>query len=288
MPYDLAAMTRRAKPGIRRSSVVLRDIVPPAVLATDLYRAAYAPVVQAWTEGAERIIAEYERSLSQITTDSAEDAESLLTTVSEAISRLVLTLTPELRSWALRVERWQRGRWRGAVLSATGVSLDTLVGPEDVRETLSTVIARNVALVKDVSAQAQGRISDAVFRGLTQRQPAREVAKEIRGAVTMARDRSIRIASHQLSAVSAELAQERRREAGLDIFAWHHSAKRFPRKEHLERDGDLYTENPEHVGKKVNGKVVKAAPPASDRAGVKPFCGCRERAVFVLAFDGED
>ncbi|WP_324699798.1 hypothetical protein [Novosphingobium sp. RL4] len=55
MKYDLATIIRRANPGIRRKSIVLRDIAPPAVLATNLHRSVYKPVADAWTASADRI-----------------------------------------------------------------------------------------------------------------------------------------------------------------------------------------------------------------------------------------
>ena len=287
MRFDLAALARRQR-NIRRRSVILRDIAPPATMATNLFRACYLPVITAWSNALPRINAAYERSLSELTTDSPADVRAEIDGAAQAINRLVLILTPEVRDWALRTEAFVRSRWRGAILSAVGVDLQTIMGPEDARETLETVIERNVALISDVSAQAKGRISDAVFRGLSERKPARELAKEIEGYVEMGRDRSTRIASHQLSALSSDLARERRRDAGLEVFAWHHSRKKDPRTEHQWRDGNLYTENPALVGKKVDGKEVRAAPQASDRAGIPPYCGCRERGVLVFAFDGED
>lgn len=287
MPYNLAQLARRSR-NIRRDSITLRDIAPPGTLATNLFRAAYLPAITAWLDALPRINAAYERSIPELTQDSPADVRAEIDGAAEAINRLILILTPEVRQWALSVEKFVRDRWRGAILSATGVDLSVVIGPQDARETLETVLERNVALIKDVSAQAQGRISDAVFRGLTERKPARDVAKDIRAAVDMGRDRSVRIASHQLSALSSDLARERRRDAGLEIFAWHHSRKLHPRTGHQRRDGNLYTENPALVGKKVDGKTVLAAPQAADRAGIPPYCGCRERAVLVFAFDGED
>lgn len=266
MRYSLAAMTRRTR-NPRRSAIVLRDIVPPATLATDLFRSAFLPVIQTWEAAIPAIVAEYERTLSAMTTDAPADVEAQLSFVEQEVNRLLLVLTPRLRDWALRVERWQRGKWRGAVLSATGVDLQTLIGPEDVRETLETTINWNVALVKDVSAQAQQRISNAVFSGLNERKPSREVAKEIREATGMARRRSINIASDQLSKVTSALADERRREAGIDTWKWHHSGKLHPRAEHQARNGKEYTD---------------ATAPA-DLPGRLPFCGCRSQAV--LTFD---
>lgn len=279
MAYPLAAMAKRAG---RRRNATFRDIVPPAVMATDLYRSAYLPVLSIWTRGMEQILALYGQTLAEMATDSPADIEGEIDRLGAAMQSLILSLTPEVRDWALRVETWHRQKWRGAVLSATGVDLSTFIGPEGVRETLQARIAANVALIKDVGQQAQSRISGAVFRGLTERQPAREVAKAIREAVDMGRTRARNIASDQLVKISTELAEERRREAGLDVYEYVHSGKLHPREHHKARNGNLYSDNPKRVGKTVRGKVVKTPPPRGDRAGQPPFCACRTKAVLIL------
>lgn len=266
MRYDLAALARRAR-NPRRKSIAFRDIVPPSTLATELYQAGYAPLLTVWTRYAARIAAEYERSLSVLTTDSADDLDRLLDEAESEVLRLLLALRPAMRDWTLRVERWYRGKWRGAVLTATGVDVETLLGPADVAQTLDQVLSWNVSLVRDVSAQARSRISAAVFDGLRNRTPAREVARSIREATGMARDRSVRIASDQLTKLTSSLASERRREAGIDTWEWRHSQKRHPRADHQARNGKRYTD----------------ATAPEDKPGQLPFCGCRELAV--LEFD---
>ncbi|MFS0771051.1 hypothetical protein [Sphingomonas sp. 1P08PE] len=282
MRIDLPALARRAT-NPRRKSVTLRDIVPPAVLATDLYRSSYLPVVTIWANAAERIIAEYERSLSALTTDAPADLTGILDQTEGEMSRLVLTLRPALRDWVLRIERYMRSKFIGAVLAASKVDLSTLLGPEDVAKTLEQVLEWNINLIDDVSTQARQRMSNAVFAGLTARKPAREVAVEIRQATGFARDRSIRIASHQLSSLTSQLASERRRQAGIDVWEWRHSRKLHPRKDHQARDGHYYTDNPAMAGKEVDGKIVQVAPKADDLPGIPPACGCRERSVLVFS-----
>ena len=262
MRFDLAQLARRTR-NIRRDSITLRDIVPPATLATNLYRATYARVIAAWFDALPRIEATYARSLSELTQDSPADVRAEIDGAAEAINRLILILTPEVRDWALRTEQWFRGKWRGAVLSATGVDLQTMIGAGDVRAPLETTIEWNVALIKDVNAQAQQRISNSVFDGLRNRTPAREVAKEIRGAGDMGRARSVRIASDQLSKITSALAEERRREAGIDTWKWRHSRKAHPRTDHQAREGKEYTD----------------ATAPKDLPGRLPFCGCRSQAV---------
>jgi uncharacterized protein with gpF-like domain len=279
MAYPLAAMARRAG---RRRNATFRDIVPPAVMATDLYRACYLPVLSIWTRGAEQILALYTQTLAQMATDSPADIEGEIDRLGAAMQSLILSLTPEVRDWALRVETWHRQKWRGAVLAASGVDLSTLIGPEGVRETLQARIAANVALIKDVGQQAQTRIAGAVFRGLTERQPAREVAKAIREAVDMGRTRARNIAADQLTKLSGELADERRREAGLDVWEWRHSGKRHPRPEHLARNGNYYSEVAARQGTSVGGKLVRVPPERGDWPSRPPFCACRSRAVLIL------
>lgn len=284
MRFDLATLARRQR-NIRRSRIVLREIAAPATFASNLYARCYRPVVALWQRRADRIIAAYEAALPMVTdaatgtgeadrlcspygpvhltTDSPADIQREIDEGQSEFQRLFMELEPELRDWLIRVESWQRGRWRGAVLSATGVDLQTLIGPQDMRDTIEAYLRWNTALIRDVSDQVRKRVADRVFAGLTQRKPARDVAREIREAVGMARDRSQRIAADQLSKISNSLADERRREAGIDTWVWMHSRKRHPRADHQARDGREYTD----------------ATAPQDTPGQLPYCGCRSRAV---------
>jgi len=281
MKINLPALARRAT-NPHRKSVTLRDIIPPATLATDLYRATFLNVVTMWQRYTTRILAEYERSLSALTTDSPADVNRVLDEASGEFSRLLLLLTPALRSWVLRVEKWQRGKFIGAVLSASRVDLSTLIGPEDVAQTLEQVIEWNTNLIRDVNDQARQKIANAVFSGLTGRRPAADVAKDIRAATGFARDRSMRIASHQLSSLTSQLAAERRRAAGLTVYRYRHSAKLHPRLDHLARNDKLFADTEADAGRIVEGETVNPPIPADDRAGIRPGCGCRELAILIF------
>lgn len=275
MRFDLATLTRRTR-NPRRKSIPLREIAPPATMAADLFRACYLPIVQAITARTDRIMAAYERALSALTHDSPADVTAELADMQTELDRLVLILTPRLRDWAVRTEKWQRGKWRGAVLSATGVDLETMIGAGDVRQPLEASIAWNTALIKDVGDQARQRIAAAVFAGLNQRRPAVDVARDIREAVSMSRRRSLLVASDQLAKLTSALDGERMQQAGIERFIYRHGGKRHPRSWHLARNGKTYDLS---TFKEVGGGDVIAA---NDRPGIPPYCSCRKQAVVTF------
>jgi len=275
--YDLAALARRS--GTRKRITTFRPIKTTQAQANDLAR-IYRDILTPWLDSTDRIIALY---TCDLVTDSPDDMGSLFDALGEELSRLVLELTPNLRNWAFRTERYHREKWRSAVLAGASVDIGTLIGPQDAQETIAAWLQRNVALVKDIGTQAQGRISDAVFRGYQQRKTAAEVAKDIRTATGMAKRRANNIASDQSTKLGAALDAERQRQAGLTIWRWNHSDKRNPRPEHVARDGKLYGDDAEDRGKLSNGTTV-SAPPA-DLPSELPWCGCNRQGVMVL--DGE-
>ena len=260
----LASMTRRVKP--RKTRFAFRPVKVPATLASDLYAAGYAEVVAAWGNALPQIMAEYERTLASLATDSPADVSVRIERAEGVVATLMVTLRSRLARWAARFEAMHRRKWVASTLTATGVDLSTMIGPEAARQTLETVIERNVGLVRNVSEQARGRIADAVFRGLTQRKPAVDVARELREAVAMSRRRSLNIASDQASKLAGALDQERRREVGIAEWKWVSSGKLHFRPEHAARDGNIYSDDD----------------PPSDMPGELINCGCSSAAYLDL------
>jgi SPP1 gp7 family putative phage head morphogenesis protein len=266
MRFHLAAIVRRTR-NSRQSQILVRDIIPPAVLASNLYVAGYKPVVSAWSAAVDRLVDEYERTLATMVTDSPADLQAALEAAGSTAERLFILLDAALRDWTINVERWHREKWRAAILSATGVDLKTLIGPGDVKTTLERILAWNVSLVRDVNAEAQRRMSSIIFAGLNERRPAAEVARDLRQAVGMTRARAQRIASDQLAKLTSSLADERRRQAGISTWKWRWSHKLHGRKDHIARDGKIFTD--------------ETAP--EDLPGQLPFCGCRSQSLIDLA-----
>lgn len=267
MPINLRATARQQ--GLRRN-VTLRPIVPTQAMASSL--AAITTVVATiWRENVDTILAGYDPAPlptgDTLTLDTPDQVQSAIDAVHASfLTRLITEITPALRRWTLSAERWHRGKWAAAVKAGTGVDLSAVLTVMGTEDTLAAFINRNVALVRNVSEQAQGRISDAVWRGWDARTPVREVAKEIREAADLGRKRALRIAADQNNKLSAALDMERQAEAGLTEYRWRHSGKRHPREEHKARDGQVY----------------KLGQPAGDQPGMAPFCGCRAQAYVRI------
>lgn len=284
MAIDLPSLARAQG---KRRDITLRPIQPTAAMATDL-AAIYAPAWRIWAENIDRIMAGYDpaplTSGDTLTVDSPDQIQSAIEAVAaEFLTRLVTIITPSLRRWAVTTERWHRRKWTAAIDAGTGVSLDTILTAQPVEEALSAWLARNVALITNISDQAQSRISDAVFRGYQERRPAREVAKEIREATGMGRARAINIAADQSSKLAGALDTERMAEAGLDFWKYRHSGKLHPRSTHKARDGNIYTVkgnrqvNPD--GSPMAGGDVIAP---GDEPSQPPWCGCRKQGYLPL------
>lgn len=261
---NLASRVKRPS----RRPIVLSRIAPTEAQADDLF-AIYARVIAAWLAGRDRIVAEYERTLATMTTDSPSDVQGAIDSVAAEINRLVILLTPDLRRWAVRVENVHQRKWVSSVLSATAVDLSTVLSPADMNDTVDAAINWNVSLIRDVSAETQRRIANSVFAGFQRRAPAAEIAKEISEGVGLARSRARRIASDQVVKLGARLNQARQEQAGITSFKWRHSAKRHPRNWHLARDGKVYP---------WRGNGI----PADDMPGVPPFCGCQAQGVITF------
>jgi len=273
MPYDLIRMARQA--GIRRD-VTLRPVEPALGPEKDLAR-LYLAVLQAWSP--ERILRNYTGGL---TTDAPSDQADAIAESEDLVTRLIAEFSRGLRDWLVRTEQVHRSRWSAAIKSGLGLDLLMLLTGGEVQETLDVFLERNVALVRNVSDVTRGKISDAVYRGYQERRPAREVAKEIREATGLARDRSLRIAADQNSKLSAALDRERQAEAGIDLFRWRHSGKKHPRLQHVARTGKIYQRA---SGKQVNADGSKMSGETiarGDFPGEQPWCGCRAQAYLTI------
>lgn len=254
----------------RRRPLTLRPIQTTKAQAQALAR-IYAPIMQVWSVGVrERILPAYARSLATFTGDSPADIEVEIEAVDEEAVRATFSFRDLFRDWALSLMRWHLDKIGSQLAYATNVDLRTQLGGAG--ETLEDALARNVALVRDVSDQARGRIADVVFRGLQQRTPVKDVAKELEHALGLGKRRSLNIARDQTVKLSAALDRLRQEQLGFSSFTWRHSMKTHFRPEHKARDGKIF---------RWDSEVAKTDPP-----GYAPGCGCK--AMAHMDFDEEE
>lgn len=282
MALDLPRMVKRL--GTRRRAIVFPAIETTAGELAALTR-LYMKPVRAWSnECSANILPVYTASLREaawlesalrdearrapFVKDSLDDIAAQMGASDETISRLIVSLTPELSDWIVRAERIHRSRFIAAAKTAAGVRLETLIGPETAQTTLRAAYETNLGLIRDISDDMRTRIGRIVFDGFQQRRPRREVAKALNDALQIGRKRALLIASDQTTKLSALLDQERQEELGIDKFRWRHSGKVHYRPHHKARDGKVFPWR----GNSLNG----------DLPGIAINCGCKAQAYVDL------
>lgn len=263
----------------RRRSVPLPAIQTTAAQVDQLYR-IYARVVEAWRVGArERLLPVYARTIGEMRTDSVPEYEQAESQLADDIARLVFEATVAdgaLETWAIQLEAWHTRRFVSGALTASGVDLTAMLGPQGARQSVEQAIGWNTSLIRNVSDETRKRVADAFFAGFQQRLPARELGKQIDEAAGLGRKRSRRIAADQTVKLAASLDAERQREVGLDEWVWRHSGKAHPREEHKARNLKHYADTP------ADAKRLGVLPPPQDLPGQLPYCGCVRQAWLRL------
>lgn len=261
--YDLTSMV--ARQGNRQRIITLRGIEITNALTKRLER-INRRVVDPWDRRADEIKAIYRAEYQRrIQLDRTDPLSGLFAQLTIEVNRLLDDIEVDAEDFAAATEAWHRDKWQRAVLTGTGINLGTLIGPAEAQETIGDFIARNTALVRNVSDETRRKIADLVYRGLQERLTPTEVGREISRQLGISRRRANRIAQDQANKLNGALDRQRQREAGIEFWKWRHSGKRHFRPEHKARDGKIYTD--------------QNAP--NDLPGQLPFCGCVREAVII-------
>lgn len=266
MSFDLPSIAKRTN-GRRATAIVFRAIYPTAAQQADL-AAIYIAVIRHWRDVVQRHVmpALAHERLADMLVDSAGDIGASIDAGDDGFFRLLVTLTPSLRDWAVRLEAWHRGAFSAASVSATNIKLDTLLGPEGAARTLDAFLTENVSLIRNVSDQVRQRVATIALDAFQNRTPRREVAKLMNEATGLGRARSLRIAADQTTKLSALLDRDRQLEIGIDQFLWRHSGKVHYRPRHKARNGKVFP----WLSNSLRG----------DLPGVAINCGCKAQAYI--------
>lgn len=256
-----------------RRTAVLRPIFTTQAQERALAR-LYLAVINVWDNPA--ILALYRKTLAElppITRDTVPELEIAIERTADNAVRAIFDFRWLFQGWFTDLMAWHAEKFTSVLKYATGVDLRTVIGPVPA-DTVEAVIARNVALVRNVSDQTRQKISDAVFRALTARTPPRELAKEISGILGGQRARARRIASDQLSKMSSAMDTSRANDLGLTEWEWQHSEKVNFRPWHKARNGKIYDD------RKLPAEIK------TDQPGFAPFCGCKKK--YRIGGDDEE
>lgn len=254
--------------GRRRRSKAMAAIRPRLNQAAEL-AAIMVQVVRFWRDvAANQLLNYYEATLRERDPlpgmrDSVSDLERVLSGSDDALYRLILRLTPELKNWTVRAEKVHRASFVANAKVVTGIDLSTVISEGGVQTTIDAILQRNVALITNLSDASRSKVSEILFAGIQNRTPRVDVAKLINEGIGIQRDRALRIASDQSTKLSASLDRERQEEIGITQFIWQHSGKVHFRPEHKERDGQVFSWDDPDI--------------ADDLPGMAINCGCKAK-----------
>lgn len=251
----------------RRTQFVMRPIEPSSAQTKELER-LYVTVPNYWIAATGPIMEEYRKTIATMTFDSPASVNARISEAANGAVQAVLNFGSLFGVWLTRANRTHYQKFIAALKYATNVDLKTIFTIGTTEATLESVLERNIGLIRNVSDATRAKISDAVFRGLQNQTPARDVAKEITRITGIEKKRALRIASDQAVKLSSQLDRERQTQLGMDSFKWNHSDKVNYRPEHKARDGKVY---------KWTSHVAKTDPP-----GFLPFCGCKAQGFINL------
>lgn len=271
----------------KRKSVTFQAIEPLKRDQDQLQR-VYLRVVRHWEDARKRLNDVYareyalQRASADYTPDSIDDVTAAINEEASWFDNVFLDLSVQITAWTETVEAWHRKRWAQIAqpFIPGSVSLDTMLTAGDVENTLEATLRGNLELIKDVNEQQRARMAGVLYRGLNERMPARDVAKELQAITKFGRSRSLLIASDQLQKLTSALDGERMQQAGITEFIWRHSGKLHPRAWHKARNGRRYNLR---TRKSVDGDEII---PADDMPGVPIRCGCKKQSY--LAIEGID
>lgn len=266
MAYDLVDIIRRS--GTRKRSVAAKPVTPTQA-RTEALAGLYLEVPRSAVPHIKgQILPAYGALLDRLQRDDEQSSlVAALQTLANSLGQVVTSLRPRFTRWLTEFGGWHTNRFAQTVQTAAGVDVRYIMSPTEIAQAIDVALERNVALVKDVSEEMQGRIAQRIWSGVSQQTPRDKMAREIAEVVGMSRARAKRIAVDQTTKVSADLDQIRQQEAGLDEFKWRHSRKLHPREFHKERDGKIFRWD----------KL-----PADGKPGTLPFCGCKAEPYLNL------
>lgn len=160
-----------------------------------------------------------------------------------------------------------------------GMTVNTNVTSADLKDTMKSRIAENVSLIKSIPQQYLDKIGGTVYRSITSGQGLADLMPQIKKYGEMTDTRAKTIALDQTRKTMQGVTADRLNKIGVKQFEWVHSGgSRFPRPDHQEMNGNIYSFDDLPIIDKNTGE--RGLP------GQAPNCRCIMRPVLKFD-DGE-
>lgn len=244
--FDLREIAARSGKAPRKRAATLRPIPSNRAFEQEAARIGLR-VIAAWLDVAVNLLTAYEAAVAAkardaaLTLDAAGDNLSvLLASESQSMGRFITTLDPEVMRWSSRVETWQRKRFAQTVRAGFDIDIFPYLSGQDVEDEIAAAIERFTSLIRGLSADAERRVGETVWREYLKQTPRREVGKLLSEQLQVGRTRANLIAKDQTLKLSAQLNQERQEQVGITQYVWRTAEDERVRPTHAERNGEVY------------------------------------------------
>lgn len=162
-----------------------------------------------------------------------------------------------------------------------GVAIDTSVKSKYLKDTMKSIIAENVDLIKSIPTQYMDRVKGDVYRSITSGQGLAELVPKIKKYGKMTDTRAKNIALDQTRKAYNAINAEKMKSAGISKFEWIHSGGgRFPREEHIAMNGKIYSFDDLPI---IDSRTGERGIP-----GQAINCRCTMRPVVEFANDDDE
>lgn len=232
--------------GVRRKRVTLRPIIPTMVLENDLF-AIYATSLTIWATLAAQLAAAYTEPGP--VTDATPQIDNLIDAATTQADQTVFYQTEKLGRWVSRVGVWHGAKTISGVKSALGIDISPYVTLGEVRGLLDDSVRQNVALIRSINADTRSRVDQIVADAFVNRRTKKEFTDAMAQAMGITKRRARLIASDQIYKLNIALTGYRNQQLGIETYIWDHVEQRYPRIEHVRRDGKVFRwDTPPHDG----------------------------------------
>lgn len=211
----------------------------------------------------------------------ASMARILLNRLSNKFETMFMTLSGTLpQKMTDQTESNSTASLKKSLGELSGVAIDTTVKSAALRDTMRSIIAENVDLIKSIPAQYMDRVKGDVYRSITSGQGLYDLIPKIKEYGNMTDRRAKNIALDQTRKAYNAINAEKMKSVGVKKFEWIHSGGgRFPREEHIEMDGNIYSFDDLPI---IDSKTGERGIP-----GQAINCRCTMRPIVEFAPDDE-